>query len=217
MIKKYGLIGKNISYSLSPIIYTYWFNEYNIKANYELLDINEDEFNLKFLESLKTNNFYGLNITQPYKLESLKYLNNLSDELKNIQSCNNIVFKNDNIYGYNTDYIGLIESFKKIKINLKNKNILILGAGGSSYALIYALQILGVRTIEIANRNLDKIKNLQNIFPNIVVNDFKLNKNFDIVFNCSSVSFYEILNYFNLFLNINKKTIFYDFSYYNIN
>ena len=66
MIKKFGIIGKPIKHSLSPVLHNYWFEKYEINASYSIIDVNED--NLKAVVSkIKDKVLSGLNITLPYK------------------------------------------------------------------------------------------------------------------------------------------------------
>ena len=65
MIKKFGIIGKPIKHSLSPVLHNYWFEKYEINASYSIIDVNED--NLKDVVSkIKDKVLSGLNITLPY-------------------------------------------------------------------------------------------------------------------------------------------------------
>jgi shikimate dehydrogenase len=210
---KYGLIGKDIQYSLSPLIYNYWFNLYGINASYDLIDVSEISINL--INNLKNQHYLGFNITQPYKQDILGYVSHLSKEVNEIKSCNLIIYKDSILEAYNSDYIGLLDSFKYFNLDLKNKNILILGAGGTTNALIYSLILLNIDNITILNRDLLKIKDLSNIFKQIKINDFKKDEKFDIIFNSTSISFIEAINFFNLKNIIDANTIFYDMSYTN--
>ena len=146
---KYGLIGKDIQYSLSPLIYNYWFNLYGINASYDLIDVSEISINL--INNLKNQHYLGFNITQPYKQDILGYVSHLSKEVNEIKSCNLIIYKDSILEAYNSDYIGLLDSFKYFNLDLKNKNILILGAGGTTNALIYSLILLNIDNITISN------------------------------------------------------------------
>lgn len=211
--KKYALVGKEISYSLSPIIYDYWFNKYLIDASYEIIDT--QEINDDFFKELSKKQYNGLNITKPYKLEAIKYVNQITESVKNSNSCNNIVFKDNKIIGYNTDYLGLIESFKYFNINFNDKKILILGAGGSTYSLIYALLKLNIKELTIINKTESKILDIGKFFKKIKINNFQYGEQFDIILNTTSISFDDILTYFNIMeYNVKKTTIFYDLSYY---
>lgn len=202
----YGLIGSNISYSLSPKIYEYWFNRYNISEKYSLIDINKDELNSDLL-----NEYKGLNVTKPYKQNIISLLSFLSDEVKYVKAVNLVLNKEGKFYGYNTDYLGLLDSYKYYNLDFNNKTILILGAGGASRALLYSLKNYNCN-IYIYNRTKEKISNLICDFKDLNIQEHQDNINYDAIFNATSINLNEIL------INLNMKKydniIYYDLNYY---
>ena len=120
---EYGLIGKKLGHSFSKQIH-----ERIGKYKYELVELNEDELD----SFLKNKNFKAINVTIPYKEKVIEYLDFVTDEAKKIHAVNTIVNKNGLLYGYNTDYLGLKEMINHFHIDLKDKNIMILGSGGTS-------------------------------------------------------------------------------------
>ena len=89
-----------------------------------------------FVNFLKNDEkFLGGSVTAPYKIEIMKYLDEIDFNAKKIGSINTIVKKGSKIKGYNTDYYGAFETLKKIR---SNKDILVIGAGGASKAVIIA-------------------------------------------------------------------------------
>ena len=103
---EYGLIGKKLTYSFSPMIHKY-FGDYE----YELVECNEEEIRLILSEK----KFKGLNITNPYKIMAKEYCDKLDESAIKTGSVNTIVNKNGSLYGYNTDYNGLLYMIKKLK------------------------------------------------------------------------------------------------------
>jgi shikimate dehydrogenase len=147
--KTYGLIGKNIDYSFSVKYFGQKFNDEKIiDSEYVNFDLREiEDFNN--LEILKIN---GLNVTIPYKEKIITYLDEVDKAARIIGAVNTIAKKDNKLIGYNTDYIGFIESFKN---NLNFKNALILGTGGASKAIQYALNIKNIN-FDIASRKNNK-------------------------------------------------------------
>jgi len=147
--KTYGLIGKNIDYSFSVKYFGQKFNDEKIiDSEYVNFDLREiEDFNN--LEILKIN---GLNVTIPYKEKIITYLDQVDKAASIIGAVNTIAKKDNKLIGYNTDYIGFIESFKN---NLNFKNALILGTGGASKAIQYALNIKNIN-FDIGSRNKNK-------------------------------------------------------------
>ena len=147
--KTYGLIGKNIDYSFSVKYFSQKFNDEKIiDSEYLNFDLREiEDFNN--LEILKIN---GLNVTIPYKEKIITYLDEVDKAANKIGAVNTIAKKDNKLIGYNTDYIGFIKSFKN---NLNFKNALILGTGGASKAIQYALNIKNIN-FDIGSRNKNK-------------------------------------------------------------
>lgn len=125
--KKFGLMGKTLKHSFSPMIHK---NLYDYP--YSLFEI-EPENIKSFLES---KDFDGLNVTIPYKKEVVTFLDSLSERVKEIGSVNTIIRTKDNtLHGDNTDYYGFLYTLKESGISLDGKKALVLGSGGASLAV----------------------------------------------------------------------------------
>lgn len=151
-MKKFGLIGKNISYSFSPTLHNKIFDIYNISATYDLFDIESENNLTSILKKLKNKSISGINVTIPYKTSILAYLDELSEEVIEIGATNCIKYESGKLKGYNTDYFGLIKTFKKLGLNLKNKKVIILGTGGAAKASIKAVKDFG-GIVTLVSRN----------------------------------------------------------------
>ncbi|SKB40363.1 shikimate dehydrogenase [Salegentibacter holothuriorum] len=140
-MKTFGLLGKNISYSFSRTYFTEKFKKENIDAkyyNFDLQNINQFRDVIKEMPELQ-----GLNVTIPYKQEILDFLDDLAPEAKEIGAVNTVKVNGNKLIGYNTDYIGFSESIKPLLKTQHNK-ALILGTGGASKAIAYALKKLEI-------------------------------------------------------------------------
>lgn len=134
---RFGLIGKNISYSFSKKYFEEKFNSLNLNHHtYDLFDI--DKIN-QVEEILALDNLIGLNVTIPYKELIIPYLDNLSDEAKKIGAVNCISIKNGKKTGYNTDVFGFEQTLIS-QSKLLKENALILGNGGAAKAVKYVLE-----------------------------------------------------------------------------
>lgn len=141
---KYGLIGEKLSHSFSAIIHPK-IADYK----YELKEIQKDE-----LESfMLSRDFCGINVTIPYKYDVIKYLDFVEDNALKIGAVNTIVNKNGKLFGYNTDYLGLLHSIKREFTNLKGKKALILGDGATSRTAKAVLETLEAEKILIVSRH----------------------------------------------------------------
>jgi len=140
-MSKFGLIGKNIDYSFSKSHFSKKFENEGLAHSYENFDLNTiDEF-LKVIST--TQNLKGLNVTIPYKEAVIPYLNKLNKKAKKIGAVNTIkVTKKGKLIGYNTDYFGFKKSIEPF-LKSHHKKALILGTGGASKAIAYALTQLG--------------------------------------------------------------------------
>lgn len=139
---KFGLVGKNISYSFSRGYFTKKFLELDLLnhsyENFDLPDILDFTKLIKASENLK-----GLNVTIPYKEVVIPYLDELEASAKVIGAVNTIKITTKGLKGYNTDAHGFQKS---IEPHLKphHKNALILGTGGASKAIAYVLDQLNI-------------------------------------------------------------------------
>lgn len=141
-MKIYGLIGKNIDYSFSRSYFGKKFDREKINAEYRNFDLEKIE---EFKEVLKTSNLGGMNVTIPYKQEIIPYLDRLDEDARLIGAVNTIKIEEDqSLTGYNTDFFGFSESLKPYLKPLHEK-ALILGTGGASKAVAYALEKLGIQ------------------------------------------------------------------------
>lgn len=140
-MSKFGLIGKNISYSFSKSFFSAKFERENLPHSYENFDIPSIDFFPKILS--ETTNLKGLNVTIPYKEEVIPLLDNLDEQAKKIGAVNTIKISEDKkLTGYNTDHYGFEKSLEAF-LPLQKKTALILGTGGASKAVAFALENLG--------------------------------------------------------------------------
>lgn len=139
----FGLVGKNISYSFSKKYFTNKFNEFFFdNCEYFNFDIESID---KLPKIIKENpKVLGLNITIPYKEDIIKHLDKTSKKAKKIGAVNCVkITKKGKLIGYNTDWYGFKKSLEKL-ITENHKKALILGTGGASKAVAFALQKLNI-------------------------------------------------------------------------
>lgn len=145
-MKKLGLIGFPLGHSFSKKYYLEKFQQEDINdVDYDLYPI---EHISDFVPIYSDKDFYGVNVTIPYKIEVMRYLDELSEEAKSIQAvnCVRIMHSDDgSVYlkGYNTDAYGFETSLKPL-LTPKDQKALVLGNGGAAKAVIYALNQLNI-------------------------------------------------------------------------
>ncbi|AWI27049.1 shikimate dehydrogenase family protein [Flavobacterium pallidum] len=147
--RQFGLIGRNIDYSFSKAYFTEKFRSEGLEGNtYENFDIAD----ITGFQDIIENNpdLSGLNVTIPYKETVMPFLDKLSKKAKAIGAVNTIKFtKKGKLKGYNTDWFGFTKSIAPL-LKTEHKKALILGTGGASKAVAFALEKLGIGYIFVS-------------------------------------------------------------------
>ena len=179
-IENFGLIGKDIGYSFSKKFFTQKFiNEGLNNCSYENYDISSIS---KLLEVINDTKIKGLNVTIPYKESVIELLNHIDPIAKKIGAVNTIkIDKQNKLLGYNTDYIGFKQSLES---NISNqKRALILGTGGASKAIVYALKTLNIKTLLVSRKNREECITYEDVSNQII-------KDHTIIINCTPLGTY---------------------------
>jgi shikimate dehydrogenase len=158
---QYGIVGHPIAHSWSPFIHGMFAKAAAQNLVYRLFDIAPDDFRRETLR-LFTSGVRGLNITLPHKQAAAELVNELTPRAARAQAVNTIAFFEDTtLLGDNTDGIGLICDLERnLQVDLADKRVLILGAGGAARGVIGPLMERELRTLTIANRTPMKARNL---------------------------------------------------------
>lgn len=195
----YALFGYPARHSYSPLIHNYLFNKHNINSVYLVFEINPCNFKQSFFGAINIG-FCGLNLTMPFKIEALEYLNKIEEDAKKVGSINTIVFNKNTqeSVGFNTDLPGFLKSLHDKKYNITNSVALVLGAGGVARSSIYSLIKENIKKVYIYNRTIEKaieIKKMFDAFKNekiIVLKNLEelTRKEYDeieLIVNCTSI------------------------------
>lgn len=180
---KLGLLGKNISYSFSRKYFSNKFEKESIEGiTYENFDIED----ISLLQFILDNNqdLRGFNVTIPYKRAVIPYLNKLNKKAKAIGAVNTIkVTKKGKLIGYNTDCYGFIKSIEPF-LEKHHKRALILGTGGASKAVIYALKKKNIKCHYVSRSSSKNVKyTYQNLNASII-------SKYQIIVNCTPLGTY---------------------------
>lgn len=178
----FGLIGEKLSHSYSVDIHSLLYKKLNINAHYYTFEIERNKLS-SAVDSMKTLNIKGLNVTIPYKSQIMKYIDCNSSEAKNIGAVNTITLENGRTHGYNTDYFGFMAMLYKYKIDIKDKKILLLGTGGVSKSIKQYLLDNEVKDIKTASRNPENP-------GEISYKELTELGNMDIIINCTPVGMF---------------------------
>jgi shikimate dehydrogenase len=217
--KKFGIIGKPLSHSLSPALHNYWFKKYKIKANYTLIELERNKIET-LIKRIKKGEIQGINVTVPFKQAVIPYLDLIVDDAAKTQSVNTISLNNQGqVIGNNTDVYGIEQGFlnKLDKSTLKQSRILILGAGGVSPSVVYALLKKKVKKIYVANRTLEKAKDLKKKFSFVEIIEWENIESqiekMEIIINATSLGLKGGSEFAEDFKNIKSNLIYFDIVY----
>ena len=189
-MKQFGLVGYPLSHSYSRDIFTKKFSELNLQDySYNLFPLMSINRVVPLIE--QNPDLKGFNVTIPHKQTFIPFLNEISPVAKAIFAVNtvNVTLKNGHIWlvGHNTDYVGFRESIKPLLKN-NHKRALILGTGGSSKAIAYALNELGIEYLFVSRST-----NLAQSIPYKEINQSVLSL-FNIIVNTTPVGMEPNLN-----------------------
>ncbi len=145
---EYGLIGEKLGHSFSKLVHEKIGN-----YDYTLKEISKDKLDA----FMKAKLFKGINVTIPYKKEVIPYLSHISPEAEKIGAVNTVINKDGELYGYNTDIVGLSLLIKRVLLksessDLSDMDVIITGTGGTSLTAIEAAKLLGARSVNIISR-----------------------------------------------------------------
>lgn len=176
----YCLIGTPVGHSGSPAMYNYSFEKLGIDSAYVAFDISEEKV-ADAIQAFKTLNIRGANVTMPCKNVAANYMDELSPAARIVGAVNTIVNDNGKLTGHITDGVGFVRNLKEHGVDIKNKKITILGAGGAATAIQVQCALDGAREINIFNIKDDfykkaekTIENIKKEVPECVVNLYDL-------------------------------------------
>lgn len=181
---RYGLIGYPLGHSFSVSYFNEKFEDEHIDATYSNFEI-PDISNLQ--EILDTNpDLKGLNVTIPYKEKVMEYLDDVSPVAKAIGAVNviRIIHRGKKTYleGFNSDVIGFTKSIEPL-LEPNQKKALILGTGGASKAVHYALASLGLTVRFVSRTPKADMLTYDEVTPNVI-------KEYNVIVNCTPVGMY---------------------------
>ena len=219
----YCLIGNPISKSLSPVIHNNYYELVRQNNIYLIFNV-EEEYLEEVVKTFKILDIKGFNVTLPHKIKIIEYLDSISDDAKILGAVNTVKNYNGKLIGYNTDGLGFLKSLELLNIDVKNKTILVLGAGGAANAISISLAMEGAKKIVVCNRTISKGKNLAlrilRKFPKTMVEYDNLDlrnvekEKINMIVNCTSVGMYPYVDVSPISLNgFSKNLIVYDLIY----
>ena len=217
--KNFGIIGNPLSHSLSPVLHNFWHEKYKLSANYSLIEIGLNEIE-EVIKKIRNKELQGINVTIPYKQAVIPFLDLIISDAKETISVNTISLnERDQVVGNNTDVYGFEQGFinKLRDQNLEKNKVLILGAGGVTPSVIYALLKKGIKQIFLANRTIKKSEDIKKKFPYIEIIIWEkieaAAENMDIIINTTSLGLKNGIDFKEEFKVIKKNLIYFDVIY----
>ena len=163
-VDRYGVMGYPISHSRSPVIHKLFAIQTRQALQYELLNVAPDKLERAVRQFQRTGG-KGLNVTVPHKRAVAKLCDQLSERATAAGAVNTLVFQDNEIFGDNTDGIGLLRDLAvNLGVEVAGTNILILGAGGATRGIVGPLLEMQPTSLVIANRTVSKAEKIVDRF-----------------------------------------------------
>jgi shikimate dehydrogenase len=189
----YAVIGNPIEHSLSPEIHTQFAIQTGYAINYDKILAPMGGFSA-IADQFINQGALGFSVTVPFKLDAFDYATELTETAEAAGAVNTVKVLDDRVIGNNTDGIGLVTDLtSNLNINLKDKVVLILGAGGATQGILLPILEKQPRRLMIANRTRSKAKKLKHDFAKygetcgFGLDEIK-NEPVDIIINATSAS-----------------------------
>jgi len=169
----YGIIGNPVEHSFSPVLQNTLCKKYSLNSIYVPFKVENE--NLKnAVDGMFSLGIKGMNVTVPHKKSVMSFVEEV-DEIADIIGAVNTLKKTKTGYkGYNTDILGLEKSLKLNKIDIQDKRVMLLGAGGAANSAAVLVCKLGVKELVIVNRTAERAENLKNHVLNYFNSDIKV-------------------------------------------
>lgn len=189
----YAVIGNPIAHSKSPLIHAEFARQTEQSMTYSTLLAPVDRFAPTVAEFVQSGG-KGLNVTIPFKVEAFEFAHRLSERAQAAGAVNTLSFKGTEVWGDNTDGVGLMRDItKNLRFGIEGRRVLLLGAGGAARGAIASLFAEMSLFIVVANRTLTRAKDLATLFSNLgqieaMTFDGLKNRQFDLVINSTAAS-----------------------------
>ncbi len=191
-MKRVFLLGHPLGHSVSPAMQNAAFRALGLNWEYELFDIAPEQL-ARAVARLRADDCAGANVTLPYKVAVMDWLDALTPEAQRVGAVNTIFKRSGTLMGTNTDVYGIEETLRQAMLNLSGRPVAILGAGGAARSAAFALAGAGAASVTLLNRTVDRAERLadclQAAFPalDVIVNSKTALTRADLIVNATSV------------------------------
>lgn len=160
---RYALVGHPVDHSRSPLIHRLFAQQTGENMTYELIDALPEQFEVA-VRGFQAAGGKGLNITVPHKERAYHFASSAGDAARQAQAANTLSFSSGSVLADNTDGIGLIRDLTvNLGVDLDNKKVLILGAGGAARGILCPLLAAGIQQLTVANRTMSRALKLKKL------------------------------------------------------
>ena len=174
-----GLFGYPLKHTLSPVMHNLSFDYHSIDWVYLPFETKPEDFE-KAVIGLKSIGVIGFNVTIPFKEDIIKLLDEVDEEVEKMNAVNTVKNINGKLIGYNTDHRGFYRTFEEYKDDIKEKNVIMFGAGGAAKAVLYSLMSrFEPQNILVLDVSEDKIEKMNTIIGSLGTD--KINVSFELV------------------------------------
>ena len=134
-----GVMGSPIRHSLSPVIFSWMSKKFKFPLEYQKIEIAPKDLVIYVRALKKLTPLLGWNVTHPHKTQMAALVDKLSPEARAVRAVNVVQIRDEKLFGFNTDILGILETLREHKVSLAGKAALVYGAGGAATAVGYAL------------------------------------------------------------------------------
>lgn len=210
-----GVIGNPVEHSISPQLHNTMAEKMGLDYTYSAFRVKEGEVG-KALDGMRALGIRGFNVTIPHKITAHDLCDEVDPFAKKMGACNTLVNTDGVIKGYNTDGPGFIRALNYKGVEVKGKNVAVLGAGGAAQGVCMALADSGAKKITVVNRTYEKAeslaKRINRHYPDVAVAEREY-KDVDILVNTTSVGMNSSLSPVEDFNGLNKDAVVCDIVY----
>ena len=153
-----GVFGHPVAENPTVVMQEAAFQALNLNWRYLTIEVYPEDLEAA-MQGLRAFNMKGINLTIPHKVEVLKYLDEIKPDAALMGAVNTVVRTGDSLVGENTDGKGFMRALRQdAKVDPKNKNVVLLGAGGAARAITVELALAGAKQITVVNRSVERGK-----------------------------------------------------------
>lgn len=187
--RQLAIIGCPVEHSFSPQMHNYISERMGNNYVYTALEVRPEQLG-DAVRGFRAMQFAGMNITAPHKFEVMQYMDEISERARQFGSVNTCVNRGGKLYGYNTDADGFYRSLLREGIQVKGRDILIIGAGGATQPIAVLFALEGAKSITVLNRTYANAKRLADYVYETVGYTINLQQTlprYDVMINTTSV------------------------------